>query len=133
MRGDYGTIKIGNYTAIEDNCVVHARPNEKCVIGNNVTIGHGTILHNCKINDWAVIGMGAIVSDYAKIGEWCAIGEGCVVKNNQIIPSKKIAVGVPAKIIGDVTKEYIAQWTDFKKIYLELASYRYPKFLKKVL
>lgn len=76
--------------------------------------------------------MGAIISDYSEIGEWCAIGEGCVVKNKQIIPEKKIAVGVPAKIIGEVTKEYISQWTKFKKIYIELASKRYPQKLKKI-
>lgn len=90
------------------------------------------MLHNCKIEDWAVIGMGAIVSDYAVVGKWCAIGEGCVVKSKQIIPPRKIAVGIPAKIIGDVREEYIAQWYGFKKIYEELASKRYPKFLKKI-
>lgn len=132
IRGDYGKIIIGYRTAVEDNCVIHARPDEKCIIGNNVTIGHGSILHNCKINDWAVIGMGAIVSDYSEIGEWCAIGEGCVVRSKQLIPSKKIAVGIPAKIIGEVTQEYITKWTGFKKIYYELASKRYPQFLKKI-
>ena len=60
IRGDYGTIKIGNGTAVEDNCVLHARPDDVLSIGNEVTLGHGAIIHNCTIADFAVIGMGAI-------------------------------------------------------------------------
>ena len=132
IRGDYGSIEIGDETSIEDNCVVHARPNEKCVIEDNVTVGHSAIIHNCTIHSYAVIGMGAIVSDYAVVGKWSVVGEGCVVKNKQIIPDEKIAVGIPAKIIGDVSEEYKTQWTKFKNIYTGLAEKRYPRDLKKI-
>lgn len=132
IRGDYGTVKIGNETSVEDNCVIHARPDEICTIGDHVTIGHGAIIHNCTVGDWCIIGMSAVVSDYAKLGEWCVVAEGCVVKNNQEIPGGKIAVGIPAKVIGDVSSEYKAQWTKFKNIYKELAVKRYPKGLKLV-
>ena len=132
IRGDYGTVKIGNCTSVEDNCVIHARPDEICTIGNYVTIGHGAIIHNCTVGDWCIIGMSAVVSDYAKLGEWCVVAEGGVVKNNQEIPSGKIAVGIPAKVIGDVSQEYKAQWTKFKNIYKDLAVKRYPKGLKLV-
>lgn len=131
IRGDYGSIEIGDETSIEDNCVVHARPNEKCIIEKNVTVGHGAILHNCTIRDHAVIGMGAIVSDYAVVGRWGVVGEGCVVKNKQVIPDEKIVVGIPAKIIGDVSEEYKAQWNKFKDIYIDLAERSYPRSLKK--
>lgn len=131
IKGDYGSIRIGNMTSIQENCVVHARPGKACHIGNYVTAGHGCILHTCIIKDYAVIGMGAIISDDAVVGEWCAIGEGCVVKQNQEIPDNKIAVGVPAKVIGDVTEEYKSQWQDFKDIYVGLAK-RYVTGLKEV-
>ena len=122
IRGDYGRIVIGDNTSVEDNCIIHARPDERTTIGNWVTIGHGAIVHNATIDDWAVLGMGAIVSDWARIGEWAVVGEGAVVKQNQQIEPGRIAVGVPAKVISKpVQDDYKTQWTGFKKIYVDLA------------
>jgi len=132
VRGDYGSILIGNKTSIEENCVLHARPSETCEIGDMVTVGHGAILHNCTIRDYAVIGMGAIVSDYAIVGIWSVVGEGCVVKNKQVIEDNKIAVGVPAKIVGDVSEDYKRVWTGYKNLYAKLAL-KYPENLEKKL
>ncbi len=131
LRGDYGRIEIGNRTSIEENCVVHARPNETCRIGDMVTVGHGSILHNCTVRDYAVIGMGAIVSDYADVGVWSVVGEGCVVKNNQVIQDEKVVVGVPAKVVGEVSDEYKKLWTNYKKIYVKLAR-TYPRKMQVV-
>ncbi len=131
IRGDYGTIEVGDFSIIEENCILHARPDEKCVLGKRVTIGHGAIIHNATIHDWAVVGMGAIVSDYAVVGEWSVIGEGCVVRNNQEIPDGKVAVGVPAKVIADVSEEYKELWTKYKGLYADLAK-RTPKGLKRI-
>jgi phenylacetic acid degradation protein len=68
IRGDYGSILIDDNTAIEENVVIHARSNEKTIIGNFVTIGYAAIIHNAMIRDWAIIGMKTIVSDWAEIG-----------------------------------------------------------------
>jgi carbonic anhydrase/acetyltransferase-like protein (isoleucine patch superfamily) len=92
-----GKIIIGDGSIIEDNCVIHARPDEQCVIGKRVTVGHASILHNCTIHDSVVIGMGAIISDYAVVGEWAVIGEGAVVPNNKEIPAGAVAVGVRSR------------------------------------
>jgi carbonic anhydrase/acetyltransferase-like protein (isoleucine patch superfamily) len=132
IRGDYGSIRIGNNTAIEENVVIHARPDDVTIIGNNVTIGHGSIIHNATIQDWAVIGMGAIVSDWAVIGKWAVVAEGAVVKNKQKIPNKAIAVGVPAKIVSKISDDYEKQWTKYKKIYSNLARNRFPNSLKEI-
>ncbi|MCK5024859.1 MAG: gamma carbonic anhydrase family protein, partial [Thermoplasmata archaeon] len=121
IRGDYGTILIGDRTAVEENCTLHARPDEILKIGNDVTIGHGAIIHNCTLDDSCVIGMGAIVSDYARIGEWAVVGEGAVVKNKSIIEPGQIAVGIPAKPVAQVNDEYKKQWIHFKGIYVDLA------------
>lgn len=131
IKGDYGRIKIGNKTSVQENCILHARPNDICTVGNYVNVGHGSILHNCTVKDYVVIGMGAIISDYAIVGEWCAIGEGCVVKNSQIIEDGKIAVGIPAKVIGNVSEEYKKEWLNFKNLYVALAK-RYAVGLKRV-
>ena len=132
IRGDYGSIKIGNDTAVEENVVIHARPDDVTNIGSHVTIGHASIIHNATVHDWAVIGMGAIVSDWAEIGKWAVIAEGAVVKNKQKIPDRAIAVGVPAKVVSEISLEYEKQWTKYKKIYTDLASKRLPNSLKKL-
>ncbi|MFQ6106985.1 MAG: gamma carbonic anhydrase family protein [Thermoplasmata archaeon] len=132
IRGDYGLIRIGDNTSVEDNCVIHARPGEECIIGEYVTMGHNSTIHNCVIEDFAIIGMSATVSDYARVGRWAVIGEGAVVSNRQEIPSSKIAVGVPAKVIGDVSERYKEQWTNFKDIYVGFAKERYSKGLKEI-
>jgi carbonic anhydrase/acetyltransferase-like protein (isoleucine patch superfamily) len=131
IRGDYGTIKIGDNTAVEENVVIHARPDDVTTIGNNVTIGHASIIHNATIDEWAIVGMGAIVSDWAEIGEWAVVAEGAVVKNKQKIPTRAIAVGIPAKIVTDITEEYQKQWMKYKQIYSDLARERLPSSLKK--
>jgi len=109
--------------------VLHARPGETCTIGDMVTVGHGSILHNCTVKDYAVIGMGAIVSDYAMVGVWAVVGEGCVVKNKQVVEDQQIVVGIPAKTVGTVSEEYRKLWTRYKNLYAELAL-KYQKTLK---
>lgn len=132
IRGDYGSIIIGDNTAVEENVVIHARPDDKTTIGNHVTIGHGSIIHNATIHDWAIIGMGAIVSDWAEIGKWAVVAEGALVKNKQKIPEQAIAVGVPANVISKISSDYKKQWTDYKKIYSDLARKRFPQSLKEL-
>ncbi len=122
IRGDYGAIHIGDGTAVEENCVLHARPDEVCTIGSRVTLGHMCIIHNAKlIDDFAVIGMGSTVSDWATIGKWAVIAEGALVKNRQDIPPGKIAAGMPARVIAEVSEKYREDWTRFKQIYVDLA------------
>ncbi len=126
LRGDYGAIRIGNFTAIEDNCVIHARPGERTEIGDHVTIGHSSVIHTGSIDEWAVIGMKSVVSDFAKVGRWAAVGEGAVVKSKSEIPDNAIAVGIPAKIIGNVDERYKTLWTEYKLNYNTFAD-RYRK------
>lgn len=131
IKGDYGKVIIGDETSVQENCVIHARPDEVCKIGNRVNVGHASTLHGCTVEDNAIIGMGSIISDWAVIGEWAVVGEGAVVKQNQKIPDGKICVGVPAKIIGNVKEDYKKEYEYFKDIYVELAK-RYPKNLKEI-
>lgn len=122
IRGDYGTIRIGDGSAVEENCVLHARPGQVCTIGSRVTLGHMCIIHNATlIDDFAVIGMGSIVSDWATVGCWAVVAEGGLVKNRQDIPPGKIAAGVPVKVVGEVSDQYRADWTGFKQVYVDLA------------
>ncbi len=131
IRGDYGTIKIGEGTAVEENVTIHARMNDKCVIGKNVTIGHAAVLHNCIIEDNAVIGMNTVISDYSIVGNSAIIAEGAVVKSKSQIDANSIAAGIPAIKIGEVNEKQKKFWSLVKEIYQDLAN-DYPRKLKKV-
>ncbi len=131
LRGDYGTIEIGAGTAVEEGVIIHARPTDKTVIGDRVTIGHGAMIHNATIEDEVVVGMRATISDYAHVGRGAIIGEMSLVKNQQTISPDTIAVGVPARELGPVQEHQRALWTAGKDLYIDL-TYRYPKGLVKI-
>lgn len=131
LRGDYGEIEIGDYTAVEDNVVVHARPDEKTTVGKHVTLGHLSVIHTPTIEDWAVIGMGSTISDFAHVGEWSAVAEGAVVRNKAEIPPGSVAAGVPAKVIGSTSKEYRNLWIGYKANYNTFCR-RYAENLKSI-
>ena len=121
IRGDYGRIEIGSGTAVEEGVVIHVRPEGLCSIGEKATIGHGAVLHNRRIGDYAVVGLGAVVGFDAEVGDWAIIGEGGVVRGGQVIPPGSIAVGVPVRVVGEVTKAQKEFWLRVKGIYVELA------------
>ncbi len=130
LRGDYGSIHIGDRTSVQENVVIHARENGETLVGSNVQLGHGCILHNATVKDNAVIGIGAILTDFSIVGDWAIVGEGAVVRGE--IPDGKIAVGIPAKVIGEVQEKTKTEWQYYKDKYAELARERYPKGLKRI-
>lgn len=131
IKGDYGAVVIGDGSSVQETCVLHTRPDEVCEVGDGCTIGHGAILHGCAIRDHAVVGMGAVVSDWAEVGEGAMVGEGAVVRQSDRIPAGKVAVGVPARVIGDVSDEGLEFQALSRLVYPELAL-RYRKGLVKL-
>lgn len=121
LRGDYGTITIGDESAVEEGVIVHARPGDVTRIGRRVTLGHGAMVHNATINDGAVIGMRAVVSDFSEVGEGAIVGEMSLVKNSQVIPPRTVAVGVPARIVGEVEERHFMMTHLAKDLYVDLA------------
>ena len=105
LRGDRAPISIGAGTNIQDGCVVHVEYDLPAVVGRDVTVGHGAILHGCTIGDETLIGMGAIVLNGARIGKNCLIGAGALVTQNTVIPDGSMAVGSPAKVRRALTPE----------------------------
>ena len=126
IRGDMHYIKIGNRTNIQDNSVVHVTTAvSPTIIGANVTVGHGAIIHGCTIGDDCLIGMGAILMDDAVIGAGSLIGAGALIPPNMIIPENSLVVGSPGKVVREVTaleKEMILErpqeYIDLAAIYL---------------
>ncbi|WP_419657004.1 putative transferase [Desulfosarcina variabilis str. Montpellier] len=121
LRGDYGRIEIGSGTAVEEGAILHAPPDDVNRIGQQVTIGHGAVVHGKQIGDFAVIGMGAILSIFSEIGEWAIVAEGSVVKMRQSIPPRVIAAGNPARVVRGLSEKNQEFWTWGKQLYIDLA------------
>jgi len=104
-------------SAIEEGVVIHTTVNFLTRIGREVTIGHGALLHNATVDDFAVIGVCATISDYARIGRWSIVGEMALVTASQHIPPEVIVVGVPGQVIGRVEERHKTRWMEGKKRY----------------
>ena len=109
IRGDHEQIVIGRNSNIQDNATLHADPGYPCVIDDNVSVGHGAVVHGCHVKSGALIGIHAIVLNGAEIGENAIIGAGAVVGAGKTIPARSLAVGVPAKVLREVTENDIAE------------------------
>jgi carbonic anhydrase/acetyltransferase-like protein (isoleucine patch superfamily) len=107
VRGDLARIEIGKRTNIQDGCLLHTT-HLPLLIGDDVTVGHGAILHSCDIGNNTLIGMGAIILDAAKIGENCVIGAGTLIPSGKVIPPGSVVMGNPFKITRNTTKEDLA-------------------------
>lgn len=120
-RGDVNRIRIGKRTNIQDNSVLHVDHDAPLEIGDDVTVGHGSILHGCTIKDRCLIGMGSIILNGAVVGPDVIIGAGAVVKQNDVIPPGTLYLGAPAKYKRDLTPEEAASIPEWAKHYSEFA------------
>ncbi len=122
MRGDVHEIRIGKRTNIQDNSVVHVtRGVSGTYIGDEVTVGHGAILHACTVENQAFIGMGAVILDEAVIEEQAMVAAGAVVTPRKIVPSGQLWGGNPARYMRDLTKEEIAFFEKSADNYVKLS------------
>ena len=106
LRGDVNSIRIGNHVNIQDGSVLHTLYEKSTVeIGDYVSIGHNVTVHGAKIDNYALIGMGATLLDYAEIGEGAIVAAGTLVLSNTKVPPYTLWAGVPAKFVKDVEPE----------------------------
>jgi len=105
LRGDINSITIGSQTNIQDGCMCHVTQRHPLVVGNKVTVGHGAILHGCDIGSGSLIAMGAIVLDGAIIGEESVVAAGTVVPPGTQIPAHSLVMGVPGKVVRQLTPQ----------------------------
>ncbi len=125
LRGDINKITIGKRTSIQDNCTLHVDSNMPLTIGNDVTVGHGAILHGCTIGNNVLIGMGAIILDGAVIGDGAIVAAGALVREGQIVDSNTLVAGVPAEpkktfddAVQEKLREHAARYVAYSKTYL---------------
>lgn len=129
LRGDTNQITVGARSNVQDTAVLHVDDDAPCIIGNDVTIGHGATVHGCKIGNGSLIGIGATILSHAVIGERCLIGAGALVTERKQIPDRSLVIGVPARVVRELTAEELAALEQSAAHYVELGQ-RYKRELR---
>lgn len=99
IRGDNSKIKIGDFTNVQENAVLHTDAGIEMHIGHYVTIGHQAMLHGCTIGDNSLIGINAVILNNAVIGKNCIIGANALIPEGKIIPDNSVVMGSPGKVV----------------------------------
>ena len=123
IRGDVYPIRIGVRSNIQDNSTIHVTGGRwTTTVGDEVTVGHGVILHGCRIADRCLIGIGAIVLDGVEIESDCVIAAGALVPPGTRIPSGNLAKGSPAKVVRRLRPDELAHLKQSAANYVEHAA-----------
>ena len=125
IRGDWGKITIKDGCNVQDNCTIHIFPGKDVILEENAHIGHGAIVHGANIGKNTLVGMNSVIMDNCNIGDECIIGALCFVKGEMNIPNRKIVVGNPAIIKGEVSDEMISWKTKGTELYQDLSNQCY--------
>lgn len=120
IRGDWGKITIKDGCNVQDNCTIHIFPGKDVILQENAHIGHGAIIHGANIGKNTLVGMNSVIMDDCNIGDECIIGALCFIKGEMNIPNRKIVVGNPAIIKGEVSDEMISWKTKGTELYQDL-------------
>jgi carbonic anhydrase/acetyltransferase-like protein (isoleucine patch superfamily) len=119
IRGDVNYIRIGDRTNVQDGTVVHVQHDtHPTVVGNDVTIGHGAVVHGCTIHDRVLVGMGAILLNGVEIGEDSIVAAGTLVTERTVIPPRSMVMGSPGRVRRPLTGAEVAMILEFSGNYV---------------
>lgn len=121
LRGDFGRIRVEQGANIQDCCIVHGFPERDTVIEENGHIGHGAVLHCCRVGRNALVGMNAVVMDKADVGESAIVAAMAFVKAGMVVPPKSLVAGIPAKVVRELTEQEMAWKVEGTVLYQHLA------------
>ncbi len=121
LRGDFGRLVLHEGSNLQDTCVMHGFPNCDTVVEADGHVGHGAVLHGCRVGRNAMIGMNAVIMDNAVIGAECIVAALAFVKADMQIPPRSLVVGVPGKVVRQLTAAEIEWKTTGTAVYQELA------------
>jgi gamma-carbonic anhydrase len=121
LRADLQEVRIGARTNIQDNAVVHVdRPDYPTLVGEDVTVGHAAVLHGCRVERGALVGMHATVLNGAVVGEDAIVAAHALVPPGMVVPPRTLVAGVPAKVRRELTDEEVEHVRRGVRDYLEL-------------
>ena len=121
LRADLAPITIGARTNIQDGAILHVSTEHPVLLGDDVTVGHGAIVHGCTVGSCSLVGMGAIVLDGAEIGDHCIVGAGSLVTKGKVIPNGTLALGSPARVVRKLRPEEYDELAHNAAEYVRLA------------
>ncbi len=121
LRGDFGRLIIERGANVQDTCVMHGFPGTDTVVEEDGHIGHGAVLHGCRIGRNALVGMNAVIMDNAVVGESSIVAACAFVKAGAEIPPRSLAAGTPAKVIRELSEAEVAWKSDGTRTYQDLA------------
>ena len=133
VRGDNDTIRIGRNTNVQDHTVVHVAPESPCIIGEGVTVGHRAVVHGCTIGNNVRIGIGAIVLTGAVVEDNAQVGAGALVPQGKVVSAGTLVMGVPAKLIRQMSEAELEDMRWNAREYLELWQQSYRGGASKVI
>jgi carbonic anhydrase/acetyltransferase-like protein (isoleucine patch superfamily) len=121
VRGDVAPITIGRRVNVQDGVVVHCDTDVPNVIEDDVTIGHGAIVHGMFVGRGSLIGMGSTLLSRTRIGQECLIAAGAVVPPGLVVPDRMLVMGVPAKVVRPIKDQDLEYMRWLTAHYVELA------------
>jgi phenylacetic acid degradation protein len=121
LRGDFGRLVLEEGANVQDTCVMHGFPEDDTVVEVDGHIGHGAVLHGCRVGRNAMVGMNAVVMDKAVVGAGSIVGAAAFVKAGMVIPPRSLVLGAPARVMRAVTDEELAWKSMGTKQYHDLA------------
>ncbi|ENW87042.1 hypothetical protein F906_02115 [Acinetobacter pseudolwoffii] len=107
VRADNSKIKLGDFSNVQENAVLHTDAGIEMQIGNYVTIGHQAMLHGCTIGDNSLIGIQAVILNHAVIGRNCIIGANALIPEGKVIPDNSVVMGSPGKVVKTLDQDSI--------------------------
>ncbi|OLP17912.1 gamma carbonic anhydrase family protein [Leptolyngbya sp. 'hensonii'] len=119
IRGDVERIAIGACTNIQDGAILHGDPGKPTILEDHVTVGHRAVVHSAHIESGCLIGIGATVLDGVRVGQGSMVGAGAVVTKD--VPPRSLVVGIPAKILREVSDTEAAELLEHARNYEKLA------------
>jgi phenylacetic acid degradation protein len=121
LRADFGRIQMLEGSNLQDNCVVHSLPDFDCVMEEDSHIGHGAVIHGCRIGKKALVGMNAVVMDYAVVEEEAMVAAMSFVKVRGVVPKRSLVAGIPARVVRELSDADLAHKAGGTALYHELA------------
>src|SRR5437870_5453776 len=122
LRGDFGRIVVESGANIQDTCMLHGFPGKDTVVGAEVTVGHGAVLHGCVIGRGALIGMNCVVNDNAEVGEDAVVAALAFVRAEAKIPPRALVAGIPARVLRELSDQEVGWKRDNMHLYQQLAA-----------
>ncbi|MHA1680838.1 MAG: gamma carbonic anhydrase family protein [Promethearchaeota archaeon] len=119
IKGDLGTIYIGNNTNVQSGTTIHAVGDEGCKIGNHVTIGHNSTVHGCTLEDFVTVGLGSTIMADTIVGKYSFVGAQSFLPQGKRIPGKKLVIGHPARVVRDLSSEEIDEIKRISDFYVQ--------------